>query len=146
MTAPSTIAELDQWMTDHCYNNSYAIGNRIITYDGLGLDTFGSLFVWYYNERGNRNNLAYFHTEKEAVNFAFQAIIEDKNANRHLIGFVKTEAEMLELTQELDRRGIRYFTDSIPFGGLNDPRFRVFVFGCDVKKVSDLESRYRIYG
>ena len=48
-----TIEQLDEWMTENCYANTYAIGNRNI-YEGYGLDTFGSLYVWYYTERGER--------------------------------------------------------------------------------------------
>ena len=47
----ATIKELDHWMTDNCYNDNYAIGNRNF-YGGCGLDTFDSLHVWYYTERG----------------------------------------------------------------------------------------------
>lgn len=68
-----TIQQLNDWMTAHCYNDSYAIGNRII-HEGYGLTTAGDLYVWYYTERGARDNLNYFQTEHEAVDFAFRAI------------------------------------------------------------------------
>ena len=140
---PSTIQQLDDWMTAHCYNDSYAIGSRII-HEGYGLTTAGNLYVWYYTERGERNNLNYFTTEQEAVDFAFTAIVADKSANRHLIGFLNDKALEQALLTELDTRGISYWKDDIPYGGLHDRRTRVFVFGCDVQKVLDLQEMYSL--
>jgi hypothetical protein len=137
----STIKQLDQWMTDNCYNDNYAIGDRNI-HEGLGLDKFGSLFVWYYTERGQRENLKYFPTEREAVEFAFKQITSDKFANRHLIGFLSDKSLKLELLNELDNRTIGYWTDEIPYGGINNPKYRVFVFGCDFKRAIDLKAKY----
>jgi len=136
----STINELDEWMTMHCFNDSYGIGDRNI-HEGCGLDTFGSLYVWYYTERGERKNLSYFQTEKEAVEFAFKEITADKNANRHLVGFLKDTTTELELLAGLKNRDIKFWKDEIPYD-LSGKRTRVFVFGCDIKKVLDLKDIY----
>jgi hypothetical protein len=138
---PSTIRELDDWMTAHCYPDSYAIGNRIIG-EGYGLYHDGNLFVWFYTERGVRDNLRCFQTESEAVAHAFAAITGDKTANRHLIGFVTDKVQKQALLTELDARGIKYGEDKIPFGGLYDRRSRIFVFGCDIRRVADLQEKY----
>ena len=130
-------------MTAHCYNDSYAIGHRII-HEGYGLATAGSLYVWYYTERGVRDNIQYFTTEQEAVVFAFQAITADKTANRHLIGFLNDKVLEDELLTGLNTRGIPFWKDEIPYGGLHDGRTRIFVFGCDVQKVLDLQKKYGI--
>lgn len=136
-----TIKELDEWMTSHCYNDTYAIANRQI-FEGYGLATSGKLYVWYFTERGKRENLKYFHTEKEAVTYAFNIISSDKFANRHLIGFIKEKSKEQELLVELEKRKIEYWKDEIPYGGKNDPRTRVFVFGCDLYQVLDLQAKY----
>lgn len=138
---PSTIQQLDDWMTARCYNDSYAIGSRII-HEGYGLAKADTLYVWYYTERGERNNLNYFTTEQEAVDFAFTAIVADKSATRHLIGFLNDNALERALLSELNARGISYWKDDILYGGLHDRRTRVFVFGCDVQKVLDLQEMY----
>jgi len=138
---PSTIQELDEWMTANCYNDSYGIGNRNI-HEGMGLDIIGSLFVWYYTERGQRKYLNYFQTEKEAVAFAFDQIKSDPFASRHMIGFLKDKCQEQELLAELDNRQIGYKTDRIPYGGINDQRCRVFVFGCDIRRALDLKEKY----
>jgi hypothetical protein len=138
----TTIKQLDEWMTVNCYRDDYfAIGNRNI-HEGCGLDTFGSLYVWYYTERGNRQNLKYFQTEMEAVEYALKEISADKFANAHLVGFIKEKTELDQLLTELQARGISYWKDEIPYGGLHDSRTRVFVTGCDICEVLDLKERY----
>ena len=62
----------------------------------------------------------------------------------HLIGLVTTTQEQVLLT-ELDARGVRYWKDEIPFGGLHDKRSRIFVFGCDIRRVPDLLEKYGIW-
>ncbi|MFD2934866.1 hypothetical protein [Spirosoma flavum] len=138
-----TIKQLDEWMTANCYNDSYGIGSRII-HEGYGLDTADRLFVWYYTERGVRQNLSYFQTEKEAVDFAFRTITADRSANRHLVGFLKDKSVEQELIDELDRRGIAFWKDDIPYGGLHDRRSRIFVFGCDIQRVLNLQEKYLV--
>ena len=137
---PSTIQELDDWMTERCYPYKYAIGKRII-HEGYGLYSDANQFVWFYTERGVRDILRHFPTETEAVAYAYAVITSDITANRHLIGLV-TDAQEQELLTELDARGVRYWKDEIPFGGLHDKRSRIFVFGCDIRRVPDLLEKY----
>lgn len=138
---PATIQELDEWMTANCYNENYAIGNRNI-HEGFGLENLGKLFAWYYTERGNKEHLQYFNTEQEAVAFAFKQITSDKFANAHLVGFIKDSAQLEILLAELAVRKINYWKDEIPYGGINDPRTRVFVAGCDILQVKDLQEKF----
>jgi len=138
---PATLQELDDWMTAHCYPDSYAIGNRII-HEGYGLFREGSQFVWFYTERGIRENLQCFQTESEAVAYAYAAITSDATANSHLIGFVNDQAEEQALLAELGARGIAYRKDVIPVGGLHDKYSRIFVSGCDIRRVLDLRKKY----
>ena len=130
-------------MTEQCYPDSYAIGARKI-HEGYGLYRDGNQFVWFYTERGSRDNLRYFQTEAEAVAYAFTAITSDPTANRHLIGFVNDPAEEQTLLAELDVRGVAYLKDEIPFGGPQDKRTRIFVSGCDVRRVLDLQEKYGV--
>jgi hypothetical protein len=138
-----TIKQLDEWMTDHCFNDSYGIADRNI-HEGYGLDTSGALYAWYYTERGQRQYLNYFQTEKEAVDFAFKKITADKSANRHMVGFTKNKTEEAALLTELNNRNIVFWKDDIPYGGPNDRRVRIFVFGCDIKKVLDLQQQFGV--
>lgn len=138
-----TVNQLDEWMTQNCYSDTYAIGNRII-HEGYGLDKTGNQYVWYYTERGERQNIDFFQTEQEAVDFAFKTITADKFANRHLVGFINDKVLETELLAELDKRNVAFWKDDIPYVGLTDRRTRVFVFGCDIERVLDLQTKYDI--
>ena len=61
-----------------------------------------------------------------------------------MIGFIKDRTKETELLTELRNRNIKYWKDEIPYGGPNDIRVRVFVFGCDIKRVSDLQQQFEI--
>lgn len=139
-----TIKQLDQWMNDNCYrNDSYAIAGRRI-YEGYGLENRNGKYVWYYTERGQEQIIQQFNTEAKSVAYAFNQIKNDKYADRHMIAFVSNKLHLSPLYNELDKRGIKYYTDEL-FYAENDYRTRVFVFGCDVKKVTDLKDKYLDY-
>ncbi|HEX8070753.1 MAG TPA: hypothetical protein VF546_12430 [Pyrinomonadaceae bacterium] len=104
--------------------------------DGFALDRVGDAFEWFYVERGQRGAAKkVFASEEEACRFAYDELAKDKWARSHMIGMFETEAEAAELARALALQGIRSETDRIPYGGLHDPRFRVFVYGRDVFKV-----------
>lgn len=137
-----TVMQLDEWMTANCYNKeSYAIANRIIA-EGYGLEKTGNSFVWYYTERGSKDYLNLFDTEREAVEFAYKKISADRFAKSHIVGFIKNQSQEAELVAELDKRGVEYWKDNIPFGGPDDKRTRVFVVGCSIKKTIDLREKF----
>ena len=138
---PETAIDLLKWMEDHCYNfNSYSIDGSFI-YEGFGIEKQGNLYSWYFTERGQKENLHYFSTEKEVVHFAFEQIKTDRTAKSHCIAMLKSDTELHRLTSELDKREVNYWIDTIPYGGLNDMRNRIFIIGCDIKKVEDLKQK-----
>jgi hypothetical protein len=134
----NTIDELENWMNEHCYSDSYAIGSRTI-FEGFGLKKENENFIWYFTERGQHNNLRTFNSEKEAVDYAHRQIFSDKYANRHLLAMVESVLESEKIMNELKYRNITFESDQIPYGGLNDIRTRIFVFGCDIIKANDLK-------
>ncbi|WP_204346629.1 hypothetical protein [Psychroserpens algicola] len=117
--------------------NSYSINGNTI-YEGRGLENNGGLYQWYYTERGEKSILEYFATEKNAVQYALKAIKADEHANRNYIGMYKSDTEVEQILTELKKRGIEYWTDKIPYGGMNDWRTRIFVIGCGIKNARDL--------
>lgn len=140
MTAPETIEQLRQWMEAHCYSDHhYAISDRFV-HEGYGLRKSAKGYIWYYTERGSEDILKTFAAEKDAVVYAMQVIANDRFASSHLIGMVKSPAEEEALLRELAIRNIDFWKDSIPYGGPDDRRTRVFVRGCDVLKVGDIIS------
>ena len=75
---PKTEKEPERWMKDNGYHfNGYSINGNAID-EGFGIDRSGGLLIWYYTERGKKDNQKYFQTENEAVAFAFHQIKVDK--------------------------------------------------------------------
>lgn len=139
---PKTVTELEHWMKEHCYNfESYSINGNSI-YEGFGIEKSGNIFVWYYTERGQQQNLEYFGSETEIVQYAYNVIKNDQWARAHLIGFSNDLSKIVQLKKELDAINIQYIYDEIPYYGNGKPAYRVFVLGCDIKKAIHLKKNY----
>jgi hypothetical protein len=140
----STIKELENWMAENCMTNLITPGNRFETDEGVGLEKYGNLYIWYHSERGEKENLNYFNSEKEAVDFVYEYLRKDKYLNSHLVGSFKDRNLKSELITELINRDIKYWNDEISQWGINNKIMRVFVYRCDIKKVTDLKDKYII--
>ncbi|MEE9364780.1 MAG: hypothetical protein V3U92_19440 [Cellulophaga sp.] len=137
-TEIETVLELEKWLKENCYPmNSYSINGNFI-YEGCGIENNGGLYEWYYTERGDKRTLEYFATEKDAVQYALKEIKADEHSNRNYIGMYKESNDVEKILSELKNREIQYWTDKIPYGGINDWRTRIFVIGCGIKKATDL--------
>lgn len=135
MIVPTTIQELKSLMIKNCYNlELYSIDGNII-YEGFGLEKWGELFIWYYIERGSRENIKYFQSEKEAVIYAFNEINKDKYSHSHLI--INTDNIYIkeQILKELKKRSVKFWIEEIPLNFIN---YRIFANGCDINKVRDL--------
>ncbi len=130
-------------MKTECFNeHSYVIGTKPAPFEGFGLKAEGGEFVWYYTERGRTDVLKKFTDEREACQYAFKQMKNDKFARSHLVGFLESEELKNDLCTELKERNIEFMTDKIPFEQ-GSCRHRVFVFGCDRKNAEDLKDKYR---
>lgn len=101
-----------------------------------------NMFIWYYTERGQQQNLKYFGSETEIVQYAYNEIKSDQWARTHLIGFCSDLSKILQLKKELDNLNIQYIYDEIPYYGNDKLAYRVFVLGCDIKKAVHLKKSY----
>ena len=138
---PKTETELAEWMKAHCFNfHNYAINGNVI-HEGFGIERLAKRFSWYFTERGQKENLKFFQTEKEIVEYAYHAIKGDKWAKTHCIGFTTDKTKSAELASLLVYRNIEYIQDEIPYYEPQRPVYRTFVFGCDVNKVGDLKEK-----
>lgn len=139
---PKTIKELRNWMKRECLNeHSYSIGGKPAPFEGFVLNPKDNILEWYYTERGIINVLKTFTDEEEACRYAFEQMNKDMSARLHLAGFFKDENLQKEFCKELENREIKFRTDRIPYD-IDSPRFRVFVYGCDYKKIAALKKKY----
>lgn len=58
-----TIEELEYWMFKNGVRNTYTPNYRYSTDEGEGLEILNGILVWYYIEKGQRNNIKYFKNE-----------------------------------------------------------------------------------
>lgn len=138
---PETEIELENWMKENCYNfNSYSINGNFI-WEGYGIDKTGPLFFWYYIERGQKNTLEIFKTEKELIEFAYKKIKEDKWAKTHCIGFEFDKIKSENLAKILTKLNVEFIQDEIPYY-VEKPAYRTFILGCDIKKTEYLKEEY----
>ncbi len=132
--------ELAERLEEEGFNSQfYCIGagwHRLA--DGFALDRAGDVYEWFYVERGRRGAAEkVFASEEEACRFAYEALSKDKWSRSHMVGIFESEGAAAELARALSLEGIYSETDRIPYGGLHDPRFRVFVYGRDVFKIKN---------
>ena len=137
-----SISELKKWMCENCYNNTfYSLDGNFID-EGFGIRKNEDGFYWYFTERGQEDIHETFKTEAEIVAFAYQHISSNLTAQSHCLGLYKEQMDRDKIIRELVKRNIKHTSDSIPYGGIKDPRFRIFVYGCDINKVADLLKNY----
>lgn len=140
---PSTIKDLEKWLAENCIKNTFTPGNRYETDDGFGIENYNGMFIWYQTERGQKENIKYSITEKEIVDYAFEIIKNDKYLNSHLVGSLNDALLYENLLNELKKRNIDYWSQEISQGA-GKSLFRVYVYRCDIKKVTDLKEKYFI--
>ncbi len=139
---PTTIRDLKSWMEENgCNFLSYEIDSARIA-EGHRLVPVGSSYHWIYTEHGVENVVERFAHERDAVSFAYHQIKTDGWAWSHMVGFVHDRKELNALKSCLTNMQIPFYEDSVPYGGLDDLRFRVYVHGLHAKAVSDLRKRF----
>ena len=131
--------ELKQRLTEEgCNPDSYSIGHG-------GSDCYCLCHeqgAWriFYTERGQDSPpILETTSEEKACEFFFQQIMRIRHD--HCVGFFRSEGNADSLLQKLAEHGLQPWQDEIPYGGIDDPRFRVFVTGKAIFKAKDLLGR-----
>lgn len=96
--------------------------------------------IWrvFYTERGRDEDPIFESaSEEEACGYYFDYITK-KIRHDHLVGFFKSEGNAKALSDRLAQQGIASHQDKIPYGGWDDPRYRVFVVGKDIFKTGGI--------
>ena len=123
------IRELEQRLINEgCNPSSYAVGARGGTSDAFCLAFTGTRWEVFYTERG-RDSAPIFASgsEAQACEFFFRHIMAMRHD--HCVGFFKSEHSAGALEARLRDVGVSSWSDRIPYGGPDDPRYRVFVTG-----------------
>jgi len=70
----TTVRELEDWMLHNGIKNTFTETGRFLTDEGFGLEKVSEIFIWYFIERVERQNLMYFTSEKDAVQFVYNYV------------------------------------------------------------------------
>jgi hypothetical protein len=121
--------ELPQLLFEEgCNPSLYAIGSRGLASDAFCLTFTGTQWQVYYTERGSDEPPIYASgSESQACEFFFRHIMSMRHD--HCVGIFRSQEKAATLITKLKEVGVAPSQDRIPYGGPNDPRFRVFVTG-----------------
>ena len=74
-----TLLELENWMLNNDIKNTFTPDFRYLTDIGEGLEDLNGLYVWYsIDEKGNRTNIEFFKSEKDAVQFVLEYLKNER--------------------------------------------------------------------
>lgn len=123
------IQELAQRLIDEgCNPAAYAIGSRGTASDAVYLSCQQNEWQVCYTERGQDSAPIFASaSESQACEFFFHYVMSMQHL--HCIGFFKSQASAEELQATLSGLGMESRSDQIPYGGPDDPRYRIFVVG-----------------
>ena len=137
-TPPTTRRELQEWMEQNCFNfEHYSINGNEIN-EGFGIVKIDSEYIWFYAERGIKETLSTFPTETSVVQHAYCQLKSDKWARAHCILKTTEKQDLLSLKNQLKEMHIEFFQDQIANFESEKILFRLFVFGCDIRKYQEL--------
>ena len=127
----STLAGLRRWMARTGANfHSYEVGRPPADGFWLRKGPDGAVEMLYF-ERGRNRPERRFETEAEAVAAFATQVAADPWAWTHCVRMTADEAAAAAAMATLETLAIPAVMDRIPYGGPDDPRWRVFVFGTD---------------
>lgn len=132
------IRDLAQRLAEEgCTPSSYSIGSRGNASDAFCLTHRGGRWQVFYTERG-LDSAPMFEAENEedACEFFLHHILSLRHD--HCVGFFRSAQLAQALRERLLATGIACRSDQIPYGGPEDPRFRVFVRGKAVFRAREL--------
>lgn len=138
-----TIAQLERYLEEECYSFLFLTIGSHRAPEGIFIEASGDSFVYGFSERGRREVLRSFATEKELAAYALEDLQRDPWNRGHLAAWVWSEAEILAAEEELRQRGIPFRRNDVPNYRPGRRAYRIFVFGRDVLRLGDFPKKYR---
>ena len=111
-----------------CNSGLYIVGKPWAVTDVYCLTQVGRMWQVYYTERG-QNAPPIFESPDEAAACAFYFDLIMGLQHNHCVAVLRQKTAVHTLQALLTQHNIPSHTDKIPYGGWDDPRYRVFVTG-----------------
>lgn len=132
------IRDLAQRLAEEgCNPSAYSIGSRGNASDAFCLTHQDGRWRVFYTERG-LDSVPMFEAESEtdACEYFLRHILSLRHD--HCVGFFRSAQQAQTLCERLLAADIACRSDQIPYGGPEDPRFRVFVRGKAIFRAREL--------
>lgn len=137
-----TISELESYLVLNGYDfYDMTIGSHYAT-QGAVIEKEGNKYNFSYKERGEKDLIHSFDTEAELVKYSLEYV----SHKEYLVAYNKDIQEILKAESELQSYGIHFERNDIPsFSFTGDTRYRIFVYGTDIFKLTEFKKKHIKY-
>lgn len=105
-------------------------------------ELFRLLYNFITSERGNKEILKSFMSEKELVDFTLEVLKKNRWYKAHLVAWVRNDSEIKSAEKELKEMNIDFERNDIPNYSKGKRAYRIFVFGRDVLLLETFKMKY----
>lgn len=138
----NTIEELEKYLEDVNYSfHGLTIGKHFAQ-EGYMIEKNGIAYEFSYSERGRKNVIRSFESEKELVEYAYEQLVENQWNRAHLVACVWSEREIIQAERELEELAISFARNDVPNYSEGRRLYRIFVFGKDAAKLTEFKKKY----
>ncbi len=139
-----TLKELEQYLIDECFNLCNISVNRVNRGDDqIVLDEENGRFCYCYYERGIKNIIESFATEKELVEYALKEFErEPQFFKAHTVAWTRSKEKLLQAVKELRECGIKFYGYDDSIHGGESTVYSVWVMGKDVLRLEKFWKKY----
>jgi hypothetical protein len=135
----TTIEELELWLEENCYNFNEIIIGKHHAPEGYIIKVDNGKYLCCYSERGNKNIVKSFSSEKKLVDYAYHMFKENKWSRSHLLAISFNIDKIKDIEKQLGNLGVEYERNDSPNHRNGSTAYRNFVFGMDIKKVEHMK-------
>lgn len=137
-----TIVELEKYLEEECYSfQELSIGKHYAP-EGIVIEKEGNKYNFITSERGNKEILKSFMSEKELVDFTLEVLKKNRWYKAHLVAWVWNDSEIKSAEKELKEMNIDFERNDIPNYSKGKRAYRIFVFGRDVLLLETFKMKY----
>lgn len=137
-----TIKELETYLEKECYSFREITIGKHFAYEGIIIEKVEEHYIFACSERGRKEVLKSFSSEKELVDYAFLYITKEKWFRSHLVAWVWNRTEIEQAEAELRKKNIAFERNDIRNYAEGQNAYRIFVFGRDCLHLKKFKKKY----
>lgn len=140
-----TIGELEKYLGEECYSFQEISVGKHHAPEGIVIEKEGDRYNFITSERGNKEIMKSFMSEKELVDFTLEVLKRNRWYKAHLVAWVWNDSEIKSAEKELKEMKIDFERNDIPNYSKGKHAYRIFVFGRDVLLLEAFKMKYMRY-